>query len=511
MYNVLEYLENSSKSTPNKIAFADIEKEISYSHLVRKAKAIGSVLCKKTNTRRPIPVFMDKGIDAITAFFGIVYAGCFYVMMDTKQPKIRLDHIMQTLNSDFILSSRKYQREIENLEYQNKVIYIDDMLSDNLVEIQIDQLIDEEALCEIRKNHIDIDPLYSIFTSGSTGVPKGVVVSHRSTIDFIDEFTATFDINVDDVVGNQAPWDFDVSVKDIYSTIAVGARMEIIPKQHFSMPVKLLDFLIERKVTTIIWAVSAVCIISTLKGFDYKVPKDIRKVMFSGEVMPIKHLNIWKQYLPKAKFVNLYGPTEITCNCTYHVIDKEYEVGDKIPIGKTFKNERVFLLDDENQLIEPNQSSALGEICISGTAVTLGYYNNWEQTNKAFVQNPLNSNYIEIIYRTGDLGYYNGEGELCFSSRKDFQIKHMGHRIELGEIEIAIEKVDEIIRVCCIFENNKINAFYEGDIEKKELHRKLKSTLPMFMLPNKYIQMGSLPLNKNGKIDRNKLKELLEV
>ena len=146
---------------------------------------------------------------------------------------------------------------------------------------------------------------------GSTGIPKGVCVSHRSVIDFIETFTKTFDIHENDVIGNQAPWDFDVSVKDIYSTIKTGATMQIIPRQYFSIPVKLLDFLCEREVTTIIWAVSAVCIISTLKGFEYKIPHKITKVMFSGEVMPMKQLRIWQSYLPDAMYVNLYGPTEL--------------------------------------------------------------------------------------------------------------------------------------------------------------------------------------------------------
>lgn len=502
MYNALDYLEISAGKYPNKVAFADVEKEITYSQLVERAKKIGTALAGRFERNTPVPVFMEKGVDAISVFFGILYSGCFYVMLDLKQPKTRLDHILNTLEVNTIVSDEAFERDLNRLEFDGTTLMLSELE---------DTEIDEEKLAEIRELHLDIDPLYGIFTSGSTGVPKGVVVNHRSMMDFIRVFTKTFEIDEKDVIGNQAPWDFDVSVKDIYSTISVGATMQIIPKQYFSMPTKLLDFLCERKVTTIIWAVSAVCIISTLKGFDYKVPKDIKKVMFSGEVMPVKHLNIWREYLPDATYVNLYGPTEITCNCTYHIIDEEYQPGDVIPMGVPFENERVFLLDEEDKLVEAKPNSDLGEICVSGTAVVLGYYNNWEQTKKAFCQNPLNNKYIEIIYRTGDLGQYNSKGQLCFASRKDFQIKHMGHRIELGEIENAIDKLDEIVRVCCIFENNKIVAFYEGDIERKAMHRKLKETLPVFMLPNVYKQIDSFPLNKNGKIDRGELKKMLEV
>ena len=400
-------------------------------------------------------------------FGKLVYAGCFYVLLDTKQPKTRLDHILNTLNVNTLITSMGYDRDLKKIEFAGKVIYLEELEEDNVI--------NENSLMKIKEQALDTDPLYGIFTSGSTGIPKGVIVAHRSVIDFIDVFTETFGITSEDVIGNQAPWDFDVSVKDIYSTIATGATMQIIPKQFFSFPTKLIDFLCEREVTTIIWAVSAICIISTLKGFEYKVPTKLNKIMFSGEVMPVKQLNIWREYLPDAMYVNLYGPTEITCNCTYHIIKEDYEPGDVIPIGKPFPNERVFLLDDENK--EVKEPGKKGELCVSGTAVTLGYYNNSEQTQKAFTQNPLNPYYLETIYRTGDLAYYNENGLLCFASRKDFQIKHMGHRIELGEIEGSMESIHEIKRACCIFENNKIHAFYDGAIDKKEIVRGLKKTL----------------------------------
>lgn len=498
MYNILNYLENSAKKFPNKVAFADVEKEITYKDLVETSKRIGSELTSYLKPGQPVPIFMEKSVDTICLFFGAVYAGCFYVMLDTKQPKARLTHIMETLESKIIFTSKKYDQSLEKLEFNGDVVYLEDLYGE----------INEEKLETVTDQFIDIMPLYGIFTSGSTGIPKGVIVSHRNVIDFIDTFTETFNINENDIIGNQAPWDFDVSVKDIYSTIKTGATMQIIPKQYFSMPSKLLDFMCEREISTIIWAVSAVCIISTLKGFEYKVPTTLTKIMFSGEVMPIKQLNIWKDYLPDALYVNLYGPTEITCNCTYHIINKEYELGQVIPIGKAFPNEKVFLLDDNDQEVIDN--NILGEICVSGTAVSLGYYNNDEQTKKAFCQNPLNKYYLETIYRTGDLGFYNEDGLLCFASRKDFQIKHMGHRIELGEIENMMDKIEVIKRSCCVFENNKIIAFYDGDIEKREIIRSLKKELPVFMVPNVFVKVDGLPLTKNGKIDRKELIKMLE-
>ena len=500
--NILEYLEQSAVNYPEKIAFADETESCSFRELDENSRKIGSAIVGKIKHGNPVPVFMEKGVETIAVFMGVVRAGGFYVLMDIHQPVIRLQQIMNTLESEVLITSEKYRQEVEKLGFTGQVLWIEELFRTD---------IKEEQLLKVRKESKDTDPLYGIFTSGSTGIPKGVVVCHRSVIDFIEHFTEIFRITEEDVIGNQAPWDFDVSVKDIYSGLKTGARVEIIPKKMFSFPTQLLDFLCERQVTTLIWAVSALCIITTLRGFEYKVPVLIKKVLFSGETMPIKHLNLWRRYLPDAMYVNLYGPTEITCNCTYYIVDREFQPGEVIPVGKPFPNETVFLLDGEDK--EISQPGQVGEICVSGAGLALGYYRNPQQTQKVFVQNPLNLCYQERIYRTGDLGYYGEDRNLYFSSRKDFQIKHMGHRIELGEIEAAMEKVEEVVRACCIFdlESKKILAFYEGDIEKRELKSQMGERLPAFMLPNRFYRVMHMPLTSNGKIDRKALIKGSEV
>lgn len=500
--NILDYLEQSAIHYPDKIAFADETSACTYKELRRTAKSVGTKLTNYVPPRSPVPVFMEKRVETIYAFLGAVYAGCFYVLLDPKLPSERLKQILQTLQSEVLVLHPDYEKQFKTLEYEGNVVNI-------LEAVQEEE--DAVLLEAIREQRLDIDPLYAIFTSGSTGIPKGVLVSHRSVIDFMEEFVDIFEITDKDVIGNQAPFDFDVSVKDIYSTLKTGATMQIIPKKLFSFPTKLLDYLDEREITTLIWAVSALCIVTTLKGLEYKVPQKVNKIIFSGEVMPIKHLNEWKKYLPDALYANVYGPTEITCNCTYYIVDREFQPGESLPIGQPFPNEKVFLLDEENQLVR--EAGKKGEICVSGTALSLGYYRNPEQTEKVFVQNPLNEKYLERIYRTGDMAYYGHDGYLYFASRKDFQIKHMGHRIELGEIELAMELAEGIRRACCTYDEseNKIVAFYEGEAEKQQIVRALGKKLPAYMIPNVWVKLDRLPITKNGKIDRKKmLKEYRE-
>ena len=496
--NILDYLEASAFAYPEKAAFEDAERTYTFAQVLENARRMGSALGEVLVPNSPVPVLMEKEAWTLNVFMGAVCAGCFYTLVEPEQPDERIRTILNTLEAEVIVVSEKTAARLETLGFTGKVLVAEEL---------VQHPVNEKLLKERRGNACDIDPLYAIFTSGSTGVPKGVIVSHRSVIDFTEHFTELFGFDENDVIGNQAPFDFDVSVKDIYPALKTGATLEVIPKKYFTVPKKLLDFLDDRKVTSLTWAVSALCIISMLKGFRYKVPSSIRRVMFSGEVMPVKQLNYWREYLPDAMYVNLYGPTEITCNCTYYILDREFAEDEMIPIGDAFPNERVFLLDEEDHLL--TEAGTLGEICVSGTALALGYYRNWAKTKECFVQNPLNHRYLEPIYRTGDLGRYDESGQLYYVTRKDFQIKHMGHRIELGEIETAFQALDGVNRVCCIYDepNTKIIGFYVGELTSKEIIERLTERLPRFMIPNIFRQVEEMPLTKNGKIDRKRLME----
>lgn len=496
MYTVLDFILNSANKYPDKLAIICEEENITYGDLIRKSKSVGTFIANLNIFKKPIIIFMDKGIDTLISFLGSLYAGCSYSLVNPDFPHNRILDIKEVLNSPLIITDDEHLSLAEEL-FLN-VVNIKDIKN---TEINIDLLND------IHDKVIDYDPVYINFTSGSTGIPKGVAISHRSIIDFMREFTKLFGINETDIIGNQAPFDFDVSVKDIYAAFFTGATLVIIPKNYFSNPAKLLDYLVDKNVTNLTWAVSALCLITTFHGLDYKIPSSVRRVIFSGEVMPLKHLNIWMEKLPNTMFVNVYGPTEITCNCTYHIIDRNRNYEKAIPAGKHFPNERVILLDDNfKEITKPHEK---GLICVSGTALALGYYNNKEKTNEAFITNPLVTEYAETMYNTGDLGEYNEFGEIIFCGRKDFQVKYQGHRIELEEIERAMMKIDGITRACVIYEEekSKLYGFYIGSLDKKELHLKLKEILPAFMIPTKLVEVKNMPLTKNGKIDRKALLE----
>ncbi len=536
--NVLELLEQSAEKFPDRPAFGDPQKDITFSELLQKARAVGELLSKDMAPESPAAFYLEKSVDAVIAMFGVVYAGGFYSFIDVRQPAARAQKVADVLQPAVFITDEANEERAAQIACGGRRILLRELLkqaeefavggsADRSADAAAGEASTEDSsgnarneeaaglsgtLAGIRSRMTDKAPLYVNFTSGSTGIPKGVAVCHRSVIEFMAHFVPLFSVTEQDVMGNQAPFDFDVSVKDIYSGLAAGAKVQIIPREYFSNPTQLMDYLCEKKTTVLIWAVSAMCFVSIMNALDYRTPDTIRAVGFSGEVMPIKQLNIWRRYLPDAMYVNLYGPTEITCNCTYFVLDphREYALDEVIPAGKAFGNEKVFLLDDADCLVPQTDTKREGEICVGGTCVALGYYKDAERTAAAFVQNPLNPFYPERIYRTGDIGRYDAEGNLIYVSRKDFQIKHLGHRIELGEVEADAMARDGVSRACCIYDavKKRLILFYTGERDRKDLERELKEVLPPFMVPNKTLQLADMPLNKNGKIDRHALEDI---
>ena len=501
MRNVLEWLEADEANLPDKIAFADVNTRVSYAALAQKARRAGTFIAQNAAPRQPIALYMDKTVDAICALLGATYAGCCYSFIDLRQPQARIEKIIGKLSPAFVVvDDAALDNAREAFPADSQLVTVSELFAPE---------VDAELLAERRTGVLPTDPLYINFTSGTTGTPKGVTVGHASVISFIPTFCKTLNLTSDDVFANQAPLDFDVSVKDVFGSLSLGATVHLIPRDYFSVPTQLLDYLVERKPTVLVWAVSAMCFVSIMRGFDYAVPDTVRLVAFSGEVMPPKQLARWQAALPNAMFVNLYGPTEITCNCTYHVIDRAYARDEVIPMGKPFAGENVFLVDDAGEFVPESEAGHPGEIYVGGPELALGYYNDSERTAEAFVQNPLHDEHHDIVYKTGDLAQYDEDGNLVYLSRVDHQIKHMGQRIELGEIEAAAQAADGVERACCIYDHarQRIRLYYTGTREKDELSAALHEALPPFMMPNTVKQLDDMPLTKNGKIDRTALAE----
>ena len=501
MNNILEYLERTAEKYPGRTAVEDDKEALTWKELADLSRRIGTAAGKRIASGDPVVILAPKGPLTLAAMFGAVYGGGFYVNGDPALPPRRLKEIFRVLRPKLVLIRPEEIPLIRQAGYTGDYCLLHEAAGEEP---------DLELLERRRKDSCSEDILYGIFTSGSTGTPKGITVSHRAVIDFITHFTEIFGIDEKDRIGNQAPFDFDVSVKDIYSAVMTGAALVLIPRQLFSVPAALLDYLCEKKATVLIWAVSALTMISSLGGFKYRIPSDVRKVMFSGEVMPANQLACWQEALPEAEFVNLYGPTEITCNCTYYPVQKVPGEGEKLPIGKAFPGRRVFLLNEEGgEIREPEQA---GEICVAGESLSLGYYHDPAETEKSFQERIFPDGRKERYYRTGDLGFLGKDGNLYFSGRKDFQIKFNGHRIELEEIERLLDQMQGIEKSCCVTDHRKtcLAAFYMGKVMPGEIRLWLKKRLPGYMVPRKIFQTEKLPLTKNGKTDRKALQKRLE-
>ena len=496
MNNVLEYMEGTVDRASGKVAFSNGEDSITFRELYDRSRAVGSALLGRGFTREPVVVYMKKHPDMVNAFFGVLYSGCFYVPIDEEMPVHRIRLIFETVHPRAVICDASTEDHAKELGF-GEILRFSEIISEE---------VDEDALLNVRKKSLDVDPIYIVFTSGSTGVPKGVVACHRSVIDYIETLSEVLEFDEDTVFGNQTPLYFDACLKEIYPTLKFGATTYLVPKQYFSFPVKLVEFLNQYKINTVCWVVSALTIVSSFGTFDTVKPESLKRVAFGSEVFPVKQLKLWREALPGAKFTNLYGPTEATGMCCYYRVERNFEAGEVIPIGGPFRNTEILLLKEDGTLAAEGET---GEICVRGTSVTLGYFNNPDKTKESFVQNPLCTAYPEIIYKTGDLAKRNERGELIFLSRKDDQIKHMGHRIELGEIEAVTTLLDGIRSVCCVFnpEKNKIALYYVGEPEEAHLKAELKSKLPRYMLPHAVRRLPEMPYTPNGKVDRNLLKK----
>jgi amino acid adenylation domain-containing protein len=496
--NIIEYFEETVLKHPHRKAVINGDKNIDFTNLhassINLAGYLKEILQGAQN--KPIAVFLPKSIESVVANLAIMYSGNFYMNLDIKSPNTRIKNILDLIEPSIIIS------DTSNIEFAKKTCPNFSFI--NIDTIEHNPNFDHKTVLAGLSKMIDTDPICIINTSGSTGTPKGVILNHRSFIDFTEWAIETLKIGDDEIIGSLSPLIFDIYSFEICMLMVKGSTIVLIPESSSAFPVTILKLLQETNVSFIFWVPTIMVNIANMDLLSQMKLPQLKTVWFAGEVFPTKQFNYWKRNVSHAKFVNLYGPIEITLDCTYYIVEREIRDDEPIPIGYSCRNADVLILNNENKLSKINEE---GELCVRGTSLAMGYYNNPEKTAAAFVQNPLNTFYPEIIYRTGDLVYINEQNEIIFKGRKDSLIKHLGYRIELGEIEhVIINSLKLVENGCVVYHSQKkeIVLFYESinDISVAEIRKQISSILPKYMIPNKYEKMEELPRNTNGKIDR---------
>lgn len=505
--NVTQYLEKTVRLYPDRIAVIDGEKSLTFARLHEKILAWAAKISHITDhaVNQVIVVYMPKCLDAVIADLAIVYSGNAYMNLDVKSPPKRMQAILETVNPKLLIiredagSDKPDKRAAcKSLVITPEIPHLDDDAKINIYTI-LNGMIDTDLLCLIN-------------TSGSTGVPKTVALNHKSFIDFTEAVIEAGLVRDNEIVGSLSPIIFDIFSFELCMLMAKGSTLNLVPENLAAFPPKLLANLAEQRVSFIFWVPTIMVNIANLELLEKLPLPHLKMIWFAGEVFPTPKFNYWRKYLPDAVFANFYGPIEITLDCVYYIIDRPLKDTEPIPIGKPFRNTSVLVLGENGENITARTPNKEGELCIRGSSLAMGYYNNPEKTALAFTQNPLNNAYPETVYHTGDIVSWNEHGELIFLGRKDSLIKHSGYRIELGEIESgAINCKCGISNACAVYdsENKKIILIYEApeNLQEKELRLSMQEFLPKYMLPTIFIRFKELPRNSNGKIDRNLLKQ----
>lgn len=497
--SLIELFEETVKKYPQKVAVIDKDREIVFSDLHRKSLQLASALMALgIGQNKPVGVFLDKSIESVYADLGILYAGDFYMNLDIKTPAERIRNILQLVEPAAIISTTRQIKSIEGIIPSTmKVILLDE--AGGTADVDSADIIGRLSTI------IDTDPSCIINTSGSTGTPKGVVLNHKSFFDFIDWAIDTFHFDDDLVMGSLSPIVFDIYSFELCMLMAKASTLVVLPAHLAAFPAKILEMLEQHKVNFLFWVPTIMVNIANMDLLSAFKLKSLRTVWFAGEVFPTKQFNYWHHHLSEVTFANLYGPIEITLDCTYYIINKEIPDEEPLPIGYPCRNTDILILDDEDRAV--TEPGVEGELCVRGTSLAMGYYNNPEKTAAAFVQNPLNKAYPELIYRTGDIVCLNDEGLIMFKGRKDNIVKHMGYRTDLGEIEHVIINTLKLVKNGCIVYNQsekQITLFYEAEqeIPVSEFRLQIGKVLPKYMIPTAFHHLGQLQRNANGKIDR---------
>ncbi len=511
-YNLGIRFENIVKQYPNNIAIKfSLSNFITYKTLNIKVNQFARYLLEKGIDQNDVVCISGtKDLNTYICMLACLKIGATYSMLDDKSPRERQERIISTCLPKVLFTDQIMEKTLKDCIKRLKITVINNSAKDL-----------ENKIKKYSKDNLAItsritgsNPAYIMFTSGSTGFPKGALMTHSNLLNLIDWSAETFAITPKDILTNVNPLYFDNSVFDFSSALFCGACLVPFSKDIVANPTLLVSKIDEFKCTLWFSVPSLLIYLDTMKVLNKNNMKYIKRFIFGGEGYPKPKLKrLYDMYSNRTNFFNVYGPTECTCICSsYEISSRDFgDLNGLPPLGKMADNFYYLILDYKGKMADHNK---IGELCLLGPNVGKGYYNDPERTKEKFVQNPYNSHYSEIMYKTGDLVKYNPKDDnVYFVGRKDNQIKHMGYRIELDEIEAALNRIEYISEAAVIHgyvrNISQIIAVVaiKVKIEEKKIRKDLKQMIPDYMIPNRIYMKKELPKNPNGKIDRRKLSE----
>jgi amino acid adenylation domain-containing protein len=515
-----EYADHRATSSPDAIAVVSGAEAITYAELTSQSNQLARLLraagCRKGDR---IGLLLPKSIEAISSMLAVLKAGCIYVPMDTSSPSSRLQMIIDSSGSRFLLADNSSAALLKRLvqDTDNRSIHIGWLDSERPDEIAVEFTTSD--LSSVSSSQLTYanqvtDVAHLLFTSGSTGRPKGVMITHDNVRHYVDWAIRHFGYTESDRVSGHPPLHFDLSTMDIYCALGSGAQLHLVTPHLSLLPHKIAAFIRERELTQ--WF-SVPSLLAYMAKFDVVQQDDfpaLRRVLWCGERFATPELIHWMKRLPRVRFTNLYGPTETTIASSYYDVPACPESGDTpIPIGRAWEGEGLLVLDESLKQIAAGE---IGHLYISGCGLSPGYWNDTEKTRAAFFDEPFGPG-SERIYKTGDLASVGADGLVYLHGRVDSQIKSRGYRIELGEIETVLHMTEGIreavvvaissdtfegCTICCAFVPED-----GAELDEPILRRKLLQKLPQYMIPTRWVSLNGLPLNGNGKVDRPQLKQ----